>query len=451
MRKTLSAFAAVLLTAAAVPYIIYDYPIHAEEAPPEEAVPAEELPIETRPEDMFSYTLNTADRAEITRFTAADTYQGDLVIPDQLDGHDVGYINEAAFLNAKGVTSISIPATVTDMGNSVFMGCDNLERFIVREGNYYFSVTEDGVLLADDNQLLVAYPAGKAGDSYTIPGTVDEIASAAFSFSKNLKEVILPDSLVYIDEWSFAYSALEKINIPGHVIQIDDYAFAYCDNLHDVTLNSGLESIYDATFSCCPSLTQIALPDTLKYVGQNAFAGTGLTSITIPASVQEIDYCAFGYDRDLNPISSFVIYGMNGSTAQSYCTESDPYNDYQNHFTFIAVDNTDTPPEAPPAEEVPQEIQPSEEDAPPVDSAVSDDASPTEEEAGSLSADADSSQIPAPGNAETTLTDVIGPEVKDNAFLQILLATVGGIAVILAISLIILSVKKPTKQEEDDK
>ena len=49
-------------------------------------------------------------------------------------------------------------------------------------------------------------------------------------------------------------------------MQIDDYAFAYCENLHEVILNHGLESIYNAAFSVCPALTEIHLPDTLTYV-----------------------------------------------------------------------------------------------------------------------------------------------------------------------------------------
>lgn len=331
MKKLLFAFAAAVLTAA-IPLSAYA------EAPAEP--PAEQTPVETRPEDMFTYTVNVAGRAEITDFTVSDTFTGELVIPSQLDGHDVGYIDNAAFMNAKGMTSVTIPASVEDMGNSVFFGCENLEKIHVEAGNTYFAEIDDGVLVADNQQFLVAYPAARAGENYPIPDTIDEIAPGCFGFAKNLKEITIPQKVQYIDKWAFAYSKLEKVNISS--MQIDDYAFAYCDALHEVVLNSGLESIYNAAFSVCPALTEIHFPDTLTYIGQCAFSGTGLTSVSIPASVNEIDYCAFGYDADLHTVGGFVIYGQSGSEAEYYASAVDPDNDYENHFTFIAEDISET-------------------------------------------------------------------------------------------------------------
>ncbi len=416
MKKILFALAAAVLTAA------MPLPVYAEEPPA----------AETRPEEMFAYELNVAGKAQITNFIPSETYTGELVIPSQLDGHDVGYIDNAAFMNAKGITSITIPATVSDMGNSVFFGCESLEKFQVEAGNPYFSVADDGVLFGDSQQFLIAYPAAKAGESYTIPATVDEIAPGCFGFAQNLKHITIPEKVQYIDDWAFAYSKLETVNISS--MQIDDYAFAYCENLHEVILNHGLESIYNAAFSVCPALTEIHLPDTLTYVGQAAFSGTGMTSITIPANVNEIDYCAFGYDRDLKIISSFVIYGESGSEAEYYATASDPDNDYENHFTFLATDATEAP-----------ETEPETEASSEPETIIVTETN----EAGEVFAE----MVTVPQTQDTTesgMTGKIGAELKDNRFLQILLATVGGIAVVLALTLIVLVSRKPKKSNQQD-
>ncbi|MBE6875215.1 MAG: hypothetical protein E7496_00550 [Ruminococcus sp.] len=421
MRKLIFLLTAVMMTA------VMPLSVSAEEAPAAEQT-AEENPeaqAETHPEDMFTYTLNVAGRAQITDFTVSDTYTGEVVIPSMLDGYEVGYIDNAAFMNAKGVTSITIPATVTDMGNSVFFGCESLEKFIVEEGNPYFSVVDDGVLLADNNQFLVAYPASRAGESYTIPETVDEIAPGCFGFAQNLKEIVIPSKVQYIDKWAFGYSKLEKVNISS--MQIDDYAFAYCENLHEVILNPGVETIYDASFSVCPSLTEINLPDTLEYVGQCAFCGTGLTSITIPASVNEIDYCAFGYDSDLKAVGGFVIYGESGSEAEYYATAVDLDNDYENNFTFV----TTNPTEAPEKDSSPETVIMTETN-----------------EAGEIITE--QVTIPPEATTEAGTKEIIGAELKNNQFLQIALATLGGIAVVLALTLVILAFRKPKNQNQDD-
>ena len=138
-----------------------------------------------------------------------------------------------------------------------------------------------------------------------------------------------------------------------------------------------------------------------------------------------------------------MIYGEEGTEAQNYCTASDPDNDYQNHFTFIAVNNAEepaAPEQVPTTESDTEEITDSETEQ-------SDSNIETEEEKTNIT----ESRFQDPETPDDPdLADVIAPEVKGSPFLQILLATVGGIAIILAIVLLILMMKKPRKQKQDD-
>lgn len=79
------------------------------------------------------------------------------------------------------VTTYTIPATVTEIADGAFSGCKSLETITVAEGNTAFSATDDGVLFNKEETNLVAYPAGKIAETYTIPTTVTEIADGAFS------------------------------------------------------------------------------------------------------------------------------------------------------------------------------------------------------------------------------------------------------------------------------
>lgn len=360
------------------------------------------------PDGMFSYTILEDGTVKLYKFLPTD-HPGELVIPSEIDGAAVTAIDNACFLNTYSLTSVTIPATVKEMGDSVFFGCSSLESIVLEEGNTSFSTDENGVLFGDSMQFLICYPPGKSDESYTIPETVDEIAPSSFAYADNLKSVIIPDSVAYLDGWAFSYSGIERITLPDSVVQMDDYCFAYCTNLTEIDLGEGIESIYNAAFAACENLTEIEFPESLTYIGQCAFAGTGLRSVTIPANVSQIDYCAFGYNADLVSIGGFVIKGYAGSAAQSYCYAVDEENDYQNNFTFIDLSNPDNA------------------------------VSRAEDSAADSAADVT--------EAQQDITEA--PAVKKSNHLLTILAVCGGVIVVLAAVLVVLLVKKPKSADSD--
>jgi hypothetical protein len=105
-----------------------------------------------------------------------------------------------AFYDAQ-FTSVTIPASVTNIGDLAFVQCWNLASYTVNTGNTAYS-SIDGVLFANGATVLLAYPKGKAGSSYTVPGTVTRIGAAAFN-NCNLTSVSLPSTLASIDLVAF--------------------------------------------------------------------------------------------------------------------------------------------------------------------------------------------------------------------------------------------------------
>lgn len=93
---------------------------------------------------------------------------------------------------------------------------------------------------------------------------------------------------MYIDD-----KEITKVSIPSTITEIKPYAFYMCGNITSITLHNGITSIGDSAFRGCSNITSVTLREGLISVGEYAFAGTGITEITVPASVAYIDAYAF--------------------------------------------------------------------------------------------------------------------------------------------------------------
>ena len=124
-----------------------------------------------------------------------------------------------------------------------------------------------------------------------ISGTnLTELPGSSFQKLKNLKKVILPNTLTSIGENAFKESGLQTIEIPASVEAIESGAFCDCTALTNVTFEKGsrlkmIRGMYDwddyGTFADCTSLTSIEIPASVETIGAATFQNcTALTSVT---------------------------------------------------------------------------------------------------------------------------------------------------------------------------
>ena len=130
--------------------------------------------------------------------------------------------------------------------------------------------------------------------SVTIPNSVTNIGNAAF-WGSGLTSIEIPNSVTSIGDGAFGIcSGLTSITIPNSVTNIANAAFASCSGLTSIEIPNSVTSIGVGAFASCSGLTSVTIPSSVTSIGQYAFYGcSGLTSVTIPSSVTSIGRYAF--------------------------------------------------------------------------------------------------------------------------------------------------------------
>ena len=272
-----------------------------------------------------------------------------LVLPEGVE------MLENAFQNCTRLKSVSLPSTLTKIGNSSgvppFSGCHSLESIEIAEGNEVYASDGNCIMRKADNTLVFGCKASKipsytehignhafrdsGAESIALPEGVTSIGNFAFTDNDRLKEIALPQSLTSIDHYAFSWcTALGKITIPDGVTELPQGLFSWCTELKDVALGAKTEKIDTSVFRLCGKLERItisesnthfkstadgrfllnktgdtlvlgcqdgAIPDGVKKIGEKAFEGrTGLKEIDFN-EVEEIGEHAFvmcaGLDR----------------------------------------------------------------------------------------------------------------------------------------------------------
>ena len=149
---------------------------------------------------------------------------GDVSIPSEIDGYPVISIAAGAFSNCRGLTGVTIPDSVTSIGNSAFYGCLSLTNL-------------------------------------AIGGCVRTIGDSAFSDCSSLTSITIPDSVTSVGALAFCgCSTLTNLTIGGGVRTIGERAFKNCSSLESVTIPKSVRSVGSALLSGCACLESLTLP-----------------------------------------------------------------------------------------------------------------------------------------------------------------------------------------------
>ena len=246
-----------------------------------------------------------------------ETLTGDIVIPETVTHDEKVYtvteIGRSAFYKA-GITSVSIPETVTEIRewafaynthltsisipdavdtvrtyicygstgirsvhigkgvdtimNTAFNKCP-LEEITVDAANTRYKI-DDSMLYTYDGTELVRCPVNKDGVLEMLP-TVIRIRHSACKDCSNLTKVIIPDATLYISRW----------------------AFENCTSLGEVVMGNSVKFIGMYAFNLCSNLNKVNIPASVTSIEYSAFGSTVLNEVILPKGLESLQGAVF--------------------------------------------------------------------------------------------------------------------------------------------------------------
>ena len=190
-----------------------------------------------------------------------------------------------AFCGCESLHSVTIPNSVTNIGDGAFRWCNSLQSITIPN-----SVTSIGDY---------AFWLCKSLKSVTIPNSVTSIGDGAFILCESLQSVTISNSVTSIGNKAFFLcESLQSVTIPNSVTSIEDEAFGGCESLQSVTIPNSVKSIGNRAFCLCRSLQSITIPNSVRNIGNNAFLGCNICFFICNSTYfQNDDVCLFNKDK----------------------------------------------------------------------------------------------------------------------------------------------------------
>ncbi|MBO7134172.1 MAG: leucine-rich repeat protein, partial [Bacteroidales bacterium] len=247
-------------------------------------------------------------------FDGCGSLTGSLIIPDLVT--DIG---NSAFSDCTGLTSLTLGNSVIYIGNSAFSGCSGLTSVTIPNSvNTIFSEAFYGC----DGLISVNYNGdieGWCNISFDEYGNPVSYAHNLYINNELLTNLIIPETITRINAYLFTGdTCITSLTIPNSITSIGKYAFDSCSALTSITMGTGVESIRENAFrntgwynnqsdgvlyldnGWCLGYKgnqptgDLVLEEGTKGIVREAFSNcSGITSVTIPSSVERISGWSF--------------------------------------------------------------------------------------------------------------------------------------------------------------
>ncbi len=282
----------------------------------------------------FAYYFVDEDMTEIyvTAFNGEVPEDGEVEIPETIDGYTVTGIGEYTFYNLDTLTSVIIPSTVIEIDEDAFYGCNNITNIEIKN--------QDEIDVAENVFNSTEWYENHKQD-YVISGTT------LVEYKGTDEIVTVPENCTTIADGAFRGNEyITTVYIENGVTTIGDNAFADCTNLEEINLGDKIDTLYIGTnafggtawlenypgpFVVLGSTlvkytgtdSYVSIPNVITAIAAGAFTvddnGSGISfKVKVPVTVTYFGYnCFYLYKSASDVYASILVY--EGSAAEEYC------------------------------------------------------------------------------------------------------------------------------------
>ncbi len=238
-------------------------------------------------------------------------------------------IGKAAFQNCSALFRVTIGATVNEIRDEAFLGCERLIEVvnlsslpITLKSAAHGRVAENALAIhtTDKTEIDTSNPNGfvffSANNSAYLLGYTGDDSEITLPTNYNGKSYDIYKKAFYCN------NTVTNINMDGcRIVNIGNSAFAGCTSLTGITFPSELSSVGETLLQDCIALTSVSFNGSrIREINAGMFSGCiELSSITIPDNVSKIGYQAF------NGCSSLTTVNFGSSSDKSLLQSIDGY------------------------------------------------------------------------------------------------------------------------------
>ncbi len=277
--------------------------------------------------DGSAYEVNASGiENAIVKVFVGSNHGGDVVIPSEYNGLPVTKIGKSFMRNAK-IKSVTIPDSVKYIEEGAFKNCSKLKSVTIPNG--VISIGDDAFFGCDKLE------------SVTVSDSVIRVGNDAFSQCEKLTDVTLSENIIYLGENAFgqipadtsfvtfadAYTEIGGVYYVGNWVADADISITKAE------IREGTVGIAEGAFANCTALTEISIPDSVKYVCTNAFIGCNKLQYTEDGNGKYLGNSENRYVVCMGPVSNDIeTFEVNPHTNVIYGREyPDNYSKLDNY------------------------------------------------------------------------------------------------------------------------
>lgn len=263
---------------------------------------------------------------------------GELVIPSTVTYNETEYtvtvIGAHAFRMCSGLTSVTLPTSLTKIDQYAFYNCTSMGNISIPS-----SVETIG---------KYAFKQCNAFTTITIPNTVTSLEDHAFDGCHNVTTLTIGTGITVLKANVFDYMEnITTVNIPANITEINANAFSHCYKLATITGGANVETIGKAAFSDCRLLASASFANVVTIVDFAFDNCKVLASVSFPKvetlGAQVFNQCdaltSISLPNTLNSVSGSIFSNCTGSVSITVA-EGGAYKNDENNSCILTADGT---------------------------------------------------------------------------------------------------------------